>query len=444
MTVSVETLSNLERKVSISVPADKVEKEVSQRLMDLARKVKVDGFRPGKVPMNVVKSRFTSHVLEEVARDLVQTTLFEALKENDLVPAGMPQVEPEQLETGKDFKYTAHFEIFPTFEVNELNKAEVEVVKSSVSAKDVDEMLDKLLEQNKEWHEVDKKAAKDHKVVIDFEGSIDGTLFEGGSAEGYELHLGSGSMIPGFEEGIIGKKAGKPFDISVTFPDDYGHQPLAGKEANFKITLHKVMEGKKPELDDAFAEKFNIKEGGIEALKKDIKENMERELERRVSMMNKERLFDKLREVNSFDLPKALVDQEIDNMKHEMYHRIFGHQHKEDEVIPDFPRELFEEQAKKRVQLGLLISEYVKKHQLAASAERVDAMIEKMAAAYEDPEELRQWYKGNKEHLAEVEALVLEEMVAETIGKDAKLKDKKMSYDAVMNPKTDEDKKGAK
>jgi trigger factor len=442
MQVSVETLKGLERKVTVSVPTEKVEEEVSLRLRNLARKVKVDGFRPGKVPMDVVKNRYSDSVREEVAREMVQSTLYEALQKNELVPAGYPSVEPEQIEQGKDFKYTAVFEILPVFEIAELNQAVVEQTRSEVKDKDVKDMLDKLREQNKEWHEVSHAVKSGNKVVIDFQGFLGDKPFEGGTAEGHELVIGSGAMIPGFEDGIIGGKIDNPFDIKVNFPEDYGHKDLAGKEATFKITVQKVMEGKLPELDDAFAEKFNIKKGGVEALTKDIKDNMTRELERRVGMMNREKLFDKLMEVNKVDLPLALVDKEIEHLKHDMYHRLFGHEHKENEVIPDFPRELFEEQANRRVHLGLLFSEYVKKHQITAEKDRVNAMIDKFASAYESPDELRAWYQSSKEHLAEIEALVMEDLVAEKIAADAKLKNKNMDYDSVMNPKKGTDNKG--
>lgn len=443
MQVSVETLEGLERKITVSVPTEKVEEEVSLRLKNLARKAKVDGFRPGKVPMNVVTNRYSDSVREEVAREMVQSTLYEALQKNELVPAGYPYVEPEAIEKGKDFTYTATFEVMPVFDVNELNQAAVELIRSEVSDKDVTDMLDKLREQNKVWTDVSRAAKKGDKVVIDFQGFLDDKPFDGGTAEGYELIIGSGSMIPGFEDGVIGGKKDKAFDIKVTFPEDYGHKDLAGKETTFKITIHNVMEGKLPELDEAFAEKFNIKEGGVEALTKDIKNNMIRELERRVGMMNREKLFDKLMEVNPIDLPKALIDKEIEHLKHDMYHRLFGHEHREDEQIPDFPRELFEEQAKRRVHLGLLFSEYVKKHQITAEKDKVDAMIDKFATAYENPDELRAWYQSSKEHLAEIEALVMEELVADKIAADAKIKHKNMDYDSVMNPKKDTENKGA-
>ena len=442
MQVSVETLKGLERKVTVSVPTEKVEEEVSLRLRNLARKAKVDGFRPGKVPLDVVKSRSSHSVREEVAREMVQSTLFEALQKNELVPAGYPFVEPEQVEAGKDFRYTAVFEILPTVEIAELNQALVELARADVTDKDVNNMLDKLREQNKEWHDVSHAVKKGNKVLVDFEGFLDGKPFSGGSAKGHELVIGSGSMIPGFEDGIIGAKKDKEFDLTITFPEDYGHAELAGKETVFKMTVTQIMEGKLPELDEAFAEKFNIKEGGVDALAKDIKANMTRELERRIGVMNREKLFDKLMEINKVELPVALIDREIEHLKHDMYHRLFGHEHKENEKIPDFPRELFEEQAKRRVHLGLIFSEYVKKHEITAERDKVNAMIDKFASAYESPDELRAWYQSSKDHMAEIEALVIEEMVAEKIATDAKLEYKDMDYDSVMNPKQGTENKG--
>lgn len=442
MQVSVETREGLERKLTISVPAEKIEDEVKSRLKDLARKVKIDGFRPGKVPMHEVTKRYSASVRQEVARDMIQSTLFDALKQQELTPAGYPHVEPEVIEEGKDFQYSAVFEVFPSIEINELNKAAVELIKSEVADKDVQAMITKLQEQNKEWHEANHAVKNGDKVVINFEGFLDGVAFDGGKAEGHELIIGSGAMIPGFEDGIIGAKKDKEFEIKVKFPEDYGHNELAGKETTFKITVTKVMTGKLPEVNEEFIKKFGVNEGGIEAFMKDIKDNMVRELERRVGMQNREALFDKLLEVNTIELPKALIDQEIDNLKHEMFHRIFGPKHHDNEKIPDFPRELFEEQAKRRVHLGLLFSEYVKKHQIVATKERVDAMIDKLAGAFEQPEELKSFYQNSKEHLAEIEALVLEEMVSEKIAEDAKVKYKNKDYDSVMNPKKDTETKG--
>jgi trigger factor len=442
MQVSVETLKGLERKVTISVPTSRIEEEVGLRLRELAQKVKVDGFRPGKVPYDVVVRRFSDNIRNEVAKDMVQSTLFEALREHNLTPANYPYIEPEQVEKDKDFRYSAVFEIFPSFEVPELNQASVELVSAEVTDKDLSDMIEKLREQNKDWEEVSREVMNGDKVVIDFEGFLGDAPFDGGTAKDHELIIGSGGMIPGFEDGIIGNKVDAPFDIKVNFPQDYGHKELAGKEATFKIKLSKVMAGKLPELNDVFAEKFNIKEGGIEALEKDIKENMVRELERRVKAMNKETLFEKLRDITPVELPTAMIDKEIEHLKHEMYHRLFGHEHHENEQIPDFPRELFEEQAKKRVHMGLVFAEYVKKHQIITDENRVNALIDTFASAYERPEELRSWYQNSKEHMAEIQSMVLEDMVADKIAEDAKLKYKNMDYNSVMNPQKETKQKG--
>lgn len=442
MAVSVETLKGLERKMTISVPSEDFEKEVASRIQRLAHKVKVDGFRPGKVPMKVVTQRFSESVRHEVARDKIESTLFEALRENNIVPAGTPNVEPFDLDASKDFTYTAIFEVYPEFEIQELDNETIKVVTAEVSDADVDKMIENLREQNKTWTEVTRTVADGDKVLINFEGFVNDEAFEGGKGENFEVVLGSGSMIPGFEKGIVGAKIDKEFDLKVTFPKDYGHQDLADKEAVFKVTVIKVFAGELPEIDDAFIAKFNIKEGGLDALKRDIRENMTRELDRRVSSKNRETIFNALLTKNPFDLPTTLVNQEIEHLKHEMYHRIFGHEHSDNEKIPDFPREMFESQAIRRVHLGLLFSEYVKKHGITVDNTRVDAMIEKFASAYEHPEEVRTWYRGNKERLEEVEALVMEELVADKIIATAQVVPEVLNYDQVIN-QSQEDNQGA-
>lgn len=442
MAVSVESLSGLKRKVTISVPAEEFTKEYDSRIKKLAGKVKIDGFRPGKVPMNEVKKRYSFSVTREVAQELIQSSLYQALTEHNLTPVASPDIEPEQIVPGQPFSYHATFEIFPSFEVHELDGEKVDLVSSEVQDSDVDKMIDSLREKNKEWHDVTRAAKAGDKVVLDFEGFVNDTPFEGGKAENFEIVLGSGSMIPGFEDGLLGLKAEANKDIEVTFPQDYGHADLAGKEARFHVTVKKVMKGELPEVNDTFAQLFNIKDGGVDALKADIKENMTRELTRRVSSVNREAIFDKLLEKNTFDIPEALIEQEIQHLKHEMYHQIFGNEHSDDEQIPDFPRTMFEAKAIRRVHLGLLFSEYVKKHHIEVDASRVDAMIEMFASAYERPEEVRAWYKGNKERLAEIEALVMEELVADQIIATATVTPKTSSYEEIMNPQDQADNKG--
>lgn len=437
MQVSIETTKGLERKLTVQVPSAEFEEQVSSRLKELAGKVKIDGFRPGKVPLSVVKKRFSHGVRDEVANEVVKETLFEAIQQQKMSPAAQPFVEPQTLEAGKDFVYTATFEVFPEFTPVEFEQEEVEKVLAEVTDADVDSMIEKLREQQKEWKEVERTVADGDKIELDFEGFVDGEAFEGGKAENHELVIGSKSMIPGFEDGLIGAEIGKELDLNVTFPEDYNHADLAGKAAVFKVKVNKVSEGELPEVNDEFAKKFNIEEGGVDALKKDIRQNMERELERKLKALNKEKVFDKFLEKNVFELPVSMLDQEIENLKQEMFQRVFGHQEVDQSKLPELPRDMFEEQAKRRVHLGLLVSEYIKKHELESNKEAADAMLEKLAEAYEKPDELKQWYRTDKSRMAEIEAVVLEDMVIEKICETATLVEKQQSYDDVMNPKQD-------
>lgn len=433
MKVSVENVEGLKRTVKVSIPAEKVTEEVDKRLDKLSQTAELKGFRKGHVPKEVLKSRYLKALIMEVSGDLIQQTLPDAFDELELRPAGYPEVNLDVLEYGRDFEYSANVEVLPEVEIKELDKETVEIFETKVTDADVDKLIDKLREQHKNWQESDKEVADGDKVVIDFEGFIDGEVFEGGKAEDFELVVGSKNMIPGFEEKLLGGKPGTSFDIDVTFPENYHVETLKGKPSVFKINLKKVFKGELPELNDSFAEKFNIKEGGVEKLKEDIRNSMERELELKVSSINRGHVFDKLLEKNPVDLPESLVEEEIKIMKHEWFHRLFGKEHRDDEKIPDFPREMFEKPAKRRIHLGLLFSSYVKKHDLKVDEERVNQKIESISKAYEKPQELVDYYRNNPEKMAEIEALVMEEMVSETVLKDATVKNQQMDYEAVMN-----------
>lgn len=443
MQVSVETTKGLGRKLTIQVPAERIEKEMTTRIAELAKKVKIDGFRPGKVPERVIKQRFSKSVQAEVARDLMQSTLYEALQQKDLTPAGTPQVEPGAINDGKDFEYTATFEVFPEVSIVELDGVEVERVEANVVDGDIDAMLDKLREQHKEWVAVERASKNDDQINIDFEGFVNDEPFEGGKAEGYDLVLGSGSMIPGFEEGLLKLKAGDEKDLNVTFPEDYNQKDLAGKAAVFKIKVHKVSEGKLPEVNDEFIKKFDESGKTVEAFKAEVKKNMERELKRQVIQLNKEKVFDAFMDKNPTELPASLVDREIEHMKKDMLNRVFGGQKADLSKLPDLPRDMFEAQANRRVHLGLVFSEYVKAHDMKADAKRVDAWLKEHSESYEKPEEVLNWYRGSKERMAEVEGAVLEEQAIEKMLEKAKIKQVTMGYDEVMNPKTEEKEKTA-
>lgn len=440
MQVSVETLDGLERKLTISIPAEKVAEQVDSRLKKLTRTAKIDGFRPGRAPLSVVKKRYLHDVYADVASELMRETLFDAIKNEDLSPAGTPEVSPNLIEDGKPFVYDAFFEIYPAIEINEFEQDKIEIIKSELTEQDLDNMIEKIREHNKDWIKTERPVAQGDKVVVDFEGYLGEEKFEGGSAEKQELIIGEGKMIPGFEEGIIGAELGKTFDLNVTFPEDYGSEELKGKDAKFVVTVHEIYEGELPKLDAKFVEKFNVKKGGVAAFKKDIKENMARQLEQEINSKNKKAVFDKLVERNTIEIPKSLVENEILSMKKDFYRRVFGNNKVDEKMLNSFPSEMFEEDAARRVRLGLLFVEYVDKHKLKADKEKVDAMIEKLAASYENPEELRNSYYQSKERLAEIESLVLEEMVTSKLLENAEIVEKNLDYDTVVNSKADEKK----
>lgn len=437
MDVSVESTNGLTRRISVSIPSEHVEEKVQQRLKHLASRVKVDGFRPGKAPLNIVKKQYLESVRVEVAKDLLEETLPEALQKEALSPVSSPSIEKFEAEPGQNFKYTVSFEVLPEIKIKEPDqKSKIDWLISEVKAADIDEMIKKLQTQNMSWKSVSRAAKKGDKLRIDFDGSVDGTPIEHGKSTDFSIELGSGQMIPGFEDALIGHKSGESFPIEVTFPKDYHEDKLAGKRAKFDIVVHEIEEGTLPELDAEFVKTYGVSSGKLEDLREDISTNMARELDRRLREINHEACFSVLTELNPIDLPSGLIDKEIEHLKHEMYHRIFGSAHSENEKIPDFPRELFEERAKKRVHLGLLFSEYVQKHGVIADQTQVDELIEKYATAYAEPAQFRAQCRSDKNWMAELEAVVVEQTVAEKIRDAVTVKEKKVSYQDAMNNNT--------
>ncbi|MDF1677231.1 MAG: trigger factor [Legionellaceae bacterium] len=435
MAVSVEVLEGLERKINVLVPSEKIESEVSSRLKNMATRTKIDGFRPGKAPLQLVKQRYSSDVRLDVIRDLLQPSLYDALKEQALTPVASPRIDPGPVEENQDFSYAAIFEVFPEFEIKPLGQHEIELIQAEVSDKDVDTTIEKLREQHKEWKEVSRKAKNGDKLIVDFDLYEGDTLIpEQGEARDFEIILGKGDILPALETALVGAEKDKLGEYTVDFPADWHDASFAGRALTFKLTVKQILEGVLPALDDELAEKLNVQEGGIEALKADIKGHMSRALERRVNELNRESIFNAFLDLNPFDLPMSLIDEEIAHLKHEFYHEVFGNEHSDDEKIPDFPRNLFEDRATRRVHLGLLFAEYVKQEQITAEEERINAMIEKAAEAYDSPDEVRQWYRDDAKRMAEVEALVIEEKAAEKLVEDAKITHKVMEYETVMNP----------
>ena len=429
MQVSVENTSALERRMTIGVPAERIETEVNKRLQQTARRAKVPGFRPGKVPMSVIRQRYEASARQEALGDLIQETFYEAVVEQKLNPAGAPAVEPKVFEKGKDLEYVATFEVFPEFEVKGLDGIEIERQDSSVEDADIDKMLDVLRKQGTRYEVVDRAAATDDQVTIDFVGTQDGEAFSGGSAEGTKLVLGSGRMIPGFEDGLVGAKAGEERVLDLTFPEDYQNLDLAGKAAQFKVTVKEVAAPELPELNEAFFKQFGVEETTVEGFRAEVRKNMERELRQALKTKVKNQVMDGLLAANQIDVPAALISNEVDRLRVQAVQQFGGN------IQPEqLPAELFSEQAKRRVLLGLIIAEMVKQFELKPDDARVRELIEEMAAAYQEPEQVVKWYYQNEQQLNEVRSVVLEEQVVDTVLKQAKVTDKQVSYEDAVKP----------
>lgn len=429
MQVSVENTSALERRMTIGVPAERIETEVNKRLQQTARKAKIPGFRPGKVPMSVIRQRYEDGARQEALGDLIQATFYEAVVEQKLNPAGAPAVEPKSFEKGKDLEYVATFEVFPEFTVAGFDTIAVERLSADVADSDLDNMLEVLRKQNVRFEVADRAAQNEDQLNIDFEGKVDGEVFAGGSATATQLVLGSGRMIPGFEDGLVGAKAGEECVLNVTFPEDYQNLDLAGKAAEFTVTVNTVSEPKLPELNEEFFKQFGIKETGIEGFRTEVRKNMERELRQAIKSKVKNQVMDGLLAANPIEVPKALLENEVNRLRVQAVQQFGGN------IKPDqLPAELFEEQAKRRVELGLIVAEVVKQFDLKPDDARVREMIQEMASAYQEPEQVVAWYYKNEQQMNEVRSVVLEEQVVDTVLQKASVTDKSVSYEEAVKP----------
>ena len=433
MQVSVETTQGLERQLTITVAADKIDAEVKNRLRDLAKRQRIDGFRPGKAPVALIQKRYGLAVLQEVAGEQMQRHFYEAIIANKLTPAGSPTFAPGQLEQGKDLEFKATFEVYPDVEVKNLDKIEVNKPVVDIADADLDKMLDTLRKQHAKWEAKKGKAATGDRVVIDFVGSIDGEEFDGGKASNFTLELGQGRMIPGFEDGIVGKKAGEQATVEVTFPEEYHAENLKGKAASFAVTVNTVEQQVLPELNDEFAALFGLETATVDALKAEVRKNMERELNQNIKAKVKEQVIKGLLAHNDVDVPQALIAGEVDVLRKQALQR-FGN-NLDPKQLPELPASLFEEQAKDRVKVGLLLGEVIKTSELKVDDKKVQALIETVASAYEDPQEVIQYYNSNKELLQSMRNVALEEQAIEVILATAKVTEQKAAFDEIMNPK---------
>lgn len=429
MQVSVENTSALERRMTIGVPAERIETEVNKRLQQTARNAKIAGFRPGKVPMSVIRQRYEDGARQDALGEVIQASFYEAVVAQKLNPAGAPSVEPKSFEKGKDLEYVATFEVFPEFTVAGFESIAVERLSAEVTDSDLDKMLEILRKQNVRFEVADRAAQNEDQLNIDFVGKVDGEVFAGGSATGTQLVLGSGRMIPGFEDGLVGAKAGEERVLNVTFPEDYQNLELAGKAAVFTVTVNSVSEPKLPELNEEFFKRFGIKETGIDGFRTEVRKNMERELRQAIKSKVKNQVMDGLLAANPIEVPKALLENEVNRLRVQAVQQFGGN------IKPDqLPAELFEEQAKRRVELGLIVAEVVKQFDIKPDDVRVREMILEMASAYQEPEQVVAWYYKNEQQMNEVRSVVLEEQVVDTVLQKASVTDKSVSYEEAVKP----------
>ena len=431
MQVSVETTSGLERKMTVAIPSDRIDSEVETRLKDTAKRVRIDGFRPGKVPMREVKRRYGLGVRQEVLSELMRSTYFEAVMQEKLNPAGAPSIEPVE-GAEEEFSYVATFEVYPELEPKGMDAIEVVRPKVEISDEDVAEMIDILRKQQGTWEAVERAAADGDQVTIDYVGTKDGEEFDGGKAENAPLVLGSNSFIPGFEDGLVGASAGDEKVLDLKFPEEYGNADLAGAEVQFTVSVKAVSEQKLPELDEEFFARFGVEGNDEESFRAEVKKNMTRELDQAVKNKVKNQVMDGLVEQNEVEIPAALVNEEIDRMREQAVQQFGGAQGGFDPK--QLPAEMFQDQAKKRVHVGLVVAEIIKVNELSADDEKVDAMLNEMASVYQEPQQVIDWYKNNPEQLNQLKAVVLEEQVVEKVLDAAKVEDKEMSYQDAVKP----------
>lgn len=434
MQVSIETTSGLERRLTVGVPADRVESEVNTRLQKASRSVRLDGFRPGKVPMRVMRQRFGAGVRQEVLGEVMSQSFQEAVVQEKLRPAGQPSIEPRSLVEGKDVEYVATFEVFPDIEVAELSELSVERPVAEVTDADIDNMIDIFRKQQGSLEPVERAAAEGDTVNVDYVGTRDGEAFEGGSAQGSDLELGSGRMIEGFEAGIEGLKAGDQKTLELTFPEDYQNEDLQGAAVQFAVTVNAVKALELAELDAELFAKYGVEEGGIEEFRKEIGDNMIRELRNAVKNRVKQQVMDAVVDAHdSLEVPRALIEQEINTLRQQMFQQFGGAAGQDIDMKSILPDEMFTEQAQRRVKLGLVLSELVSKHELKPDADKVRETIEELASTYQDPEEVINYYYGNQEQLSGVESMVMEDQMVEKLLEGAIITEKQCAYQDAIN-----------
>ena len=433
MAVTVETLEKLERKITLSLPLAAIQSEVEARLKKVARTVKMDGFRPGKVPMNVVAQRYGYSVQYEVLNDKVGEEFAKAVQEAGLRVTGQPRISEKEGAAEGQAEFEAIFEVFPEVKIGDLTGVEVEKLTADVDDAAIERTLDILRKQRRTFavRAADEAAVDGDRVTVDFEGKIDGEAFAGGKAEDFQFLVGEGQMLKEFEDAVRGMKVGESKTFPLAFPEDYHGKDVAGKTADFLVTVKKLEAANLPEVNEAFVKSLGIADGSVEALRADIKKNLEREVKFRLQARNKQAVMDALLSVAELDLPKAAVQSEVARLMQAAREDLKQRGIKDADKA-EIPEDIFLPQAERRVRLGLVVAELVKANNLEATPEQLKAHVDELAASYEKPEDVVRWYFGDRQRLAEVEAVVIENNVTEFVLGKAKVNDKAVSFEELM------------
>ena len=434
MAVTVETLEKLERKITLTLPTSVIQNEVNTRLKRLARQVKVDGFRPGKVPMNIVAQRYGYSVHYEVMNDKVGEAFSVAANEAKLRVAGQPRISEKEQTSDTEMAFDAIFEVYPEVVIKDLSQVEVETLQSHVTEEAVDKTVEILRKQKRTFAQrsMDAAVATDDRVTVDFIGKIDGEPFEGGRAEDFQFVVGEGQMLKEFEEAVVGMKVGESKTFPLSFPEDYQGREVAGKTADFMVTLKKLEATHLPEVTNELAKSLGVADATVEALRADIRKNLEREVKYRLLGRNKQAALDALVAHAELDLPNSIVQSELDRMAQGAREELKQRGIKDADKAP-IPEEVFRPQAERRVRMGLVVSEVVRMHNLQATPDQIKAHVEELAASYEKPAEVIRWYYSDNRRMAEVEAIVIENNVTNYVLSLVKPKVKEVSFDELMS-----------
>lgn len=432
MNVSIETMSGLERRLTIALPSEEFESQITSRLEQARGQVRIPGFRPGKVPLKEIRRRYGSAVRAEVAGELMQSSFVEAVQQESFNPAGSPNLEVVKMEPGIDFEFTATFEVFPNIEPVSFDRIAVKQPRGEITEDDLNNMVDRLREQRKTFVDVDRPVAEGDQITVDFAGSKDGEPFDGGTGEDMSFEVGKGQMIADFDAAVVGLAVGDEKTFDATFPDDYQSEDLQGQTVSFSIKVKAVKETQLPELNDDFFKDFGVEEGGEEAFREEVRNNMQRELNNAIKNQIKQQVMDEIAKLHDFQLPHAVVHREIHALKEQMLGQF---QMPASAEAPNLPDELFQDQAEKRVKVGLVVNAIITDRDLSADAERVDAQLAELAASYGEPEQVIEWYRSQPEQMQSLEMGVLEDQVIDLILSEASVEVVESNYDDILSGK---------